>query len=849
MIELIKTLPHVYPLFLNEGQTVIYSKNFTLDAYNVLDRTQLFSKKDLLYSDFMTRLQKINDDSQLRSLEFNELVSNSKNNTNNFTQFKRVDSVEEMLEFNIRGDSITIWLPGYINPLKLEFFDQECEEIFLVDSITKRRIEPLDFIIFSHFLPRDEGILEDLKIKIGNDTLLKKIFTTKLVAQSQNFLELQNILTDFIYPPLFYANEKVMQTEIDNLHDQGFEILLFTRELERLPHYLKEFRLEKKVSKFKKPFSLSLLKDLPAGFISREYNIAFFTDRELFGSLFLSRAKSTLKKVSNADKLLQQFEGSIEIGDFVVHEDYGIAIYKGIQAEYIEGISNDYLVLWFANEDELYVPLNQIDKVTKYIGNEGIDPELTKLGRAGWKALKTKAKKQAYISAKELVTHIAKREISQATPVSSKDSNEYLDFVKRFPFKETKDQLQAINEILFDISKDTPMNRLLVGDVGFGKTEVMMRAVFKIIEARGQVVILAPTTVLASQHFITFQERFSSKAEIALISRFNTSKENKVSIDKANNGEIDVLIGTHRLLSSDVKLKNLQLVVVDEEQKFGVKQKEKLKQINYGSHVLSVSATPIPRTLSLALSSVQDISIITTPPQNRKPIKTEIIYNSFEKAANAIQHELSRGGQVYFIHNEVKTIEAITKKLQALLPTISISNAHGQMSSKELKRKMAEFMSEKVDVLVATSIIENGLDLKNVNTIIIHNAHKFGLSQLYQMRGRVGRSDKQAFCYLMAPSWKSSNIEGELTLPQLQDKNYLKKKYKQKLYIERLQSLVENQDLGAGFRIASKDLEIRGAGDFLGAKQHGHISKVGYALYMEMLAEAIEREKSLSADI
>ncbi|MDQ6985403.1 MAG: helicase-related protein [Candidatus Dojkabacteria bacterium] len=657
-------------------------------------------------------------------------------------------------------------------------------------------------------------------------------------------------------PSLFFSNVHLIRSEIERLEELGSRVYLISKHKDDIPEDLKKYIFAKedlksisKNIKYLNNLEIEQIKFLPAGFISSVGKTAIFTDRELFGSIFLNKVKTINKSSARLKQLLAQFEGEIKIGDYIAHEDYGIGLYSGLTREEYDSVLTDYLLVKFAGDDEIYVPLIQIEKITKYLGNSDSPPKLTKLSKGGWKKLKEKVKKTTVLLAKHLIEHMAKRELSKAVPIDQNDSQEYKFFVESFPYNETRDQINVINEVINDMKSTRPMNRLVVGDVGFGKTEVIMRAVFKVIEQRGQVAVLSPTTILTSQHLATFRERFELKSDgdnpydipmsIEAVSRFNTVKENREVIDRANNGDVSVLIGTHRLLTSDVKFKDLQLVVIDEEQKFGVKQKEKIKQINYGVHMLSVSATPIPRTLSLALSSIQDISVITTPPKGRRSIDTEMIYTDWNKVADAISKEHSRGGQAYFLHNRVETIAAIKEKLSNLLPGIKFEFAHGKMSASQLDRIMTDFYLNKFDVLISTTIIENGLDLPNVNTMIIHDAHRLGLSQLYQLRGRVGRGDRQAYCYLMCPRFKTKTMSVDETKTDLK----IKSVERSKLYLERLQSLVENSDLGAGFQIASKDLEIRGAGSILGEKQHGHITEIGYALYIEMLAGEIEMLK------
>ncbi len=773
-------------------------------------------------------------------------------------QYARVETVENPLEFSIKGDIISVWLAGYTHPVKVEFFGEDVEKIYEYDQFTGRKLREVSELVLTQKLPLDKGELQEFQIKHSqSENFGKLIFTSKDITGIENYYsdyDFDILDSDFTYPALYFSNLNLFTQEVEKLKNNNFQVIINTKHEDDLAPNLKSLLLKNSTVEQKKSFSLLFgnlelenLRNIPAGFISNQHKLAFFTDRELFGSIYLNKVKTQQYSSNRLKKLLAQFEGEIKIGDNVVHEDYGISTYNGLKHEIVGGIHSDYLLLKFAEDDELYVPLTQIEKITRYLNNSDTPPKLSRLSRGRWQAVKERIKKSTLILAKELVTHYAKRELSKSQPIPVEDSKIYLDFVEEFKHNETKDQITSIKEIIADLQRDKPMNRLLVGDVGYGKTELIMRAAFKIVEDGGQVAVLSPTTVLTQQHLNVFRERFKNvPITIKAVSRFNTDIENRKIIDHLGDGSVDVIIGTHRLLSSDIKFKNLRLLVVDEEQKFGVKQKEKIKQLNYGVHVLSVSATPIPRTLSLALSSVQDISIITTPPKGRIPIDTEIIYEDWNKAVNAIQFEITRGGQVYFLHNRVETIQSIRLKLQNFLPNIKFVLAHGQMSSAELDRIMSDFYAGKYEVLISTSIIESGLDLPNVNTIIMHNAHKFGLSQLYQLRGRVGRSDRQAYCYLMCPKPRKSKLANEFREDATAAKRLKEKDQKSQLYLERLKALVENNELGSSFNIASKDLEIRGAGSILGEKQHGHIAEIGYALYIEMLAQEVERLRTLS---
>lgn len=782
-------LQHLVRLFIPENKISVYSDTYSKSLAKVIDESYIVKFEDLSFS-------LVNKYFQLNS-------------------FNKVDKVGDFREFSIKGDTVSFWEYGYPNPIRVEFFGEECEKIYLYDELFGNRIKSLNKLIL--FKPTES--LDTLtKIKFDNlecetDEINKFIITSVINEEFDRQDEV--IETGYTLPPLFYSNKLIFQKEINTLEGQGYKVFIDSK------NYHDEKHIPNK----------SIITGLPAGYISEKDKIVVFTDREIFGTIRLTGRRNDRKEKGNIAKLLRELEGSINIGDYIVHEDYGIGIYNGMTQELIDGEMREYIYIKYDKDDELYVPLTQISKITKYIGPEGIEPKITRLGRVSWENIKTKIKKSAHILAKDLLTHFAKREISSTEPIDIEKSELYEKFVNEFQFEETIDQLTSVREIFEDFSKEKPMDRVLIGDVGFGKTEVIMRSAFKIIESGGQVAILCPTTLLSSQHFDVFSERFKNfPVTIAEISRFRSKVENNRIIELANDGKIDILIGTHRLLSNDIHFKNLKLVVVDEEQRFGVVQKEKIKKLNYSAHLLSVSATPIPRTLGMALSSLQSISIISTPPTDRKSIETKLVRDDWEIIKNSIYDEIKRKGQVFFINNEISTIQSIKKRLETLAPNIKFVVAHGQMNGDELDKIMTDFYEKKYDCLISTTIIENGIDIPNVNTIIINNAQNFGLSQLYQLRGRVGRSSKKAYCYL---KYEGSEIDALID----------SKKKNSKKYLERLKSLVDNQDLGAGFRIASKDLELRGAGNLLGEQQSGHISSIGYALFIEILSEEIEKLK------
>ncbi|MFA4999064.1 MAG: DEAD/DEAH box helicase [Candidatus Paceibacterota bacterium] len=523
-------------------------------------------------------------------------------------------------------------------------------------------------------------------------------------------------------------------------------------------------------------------------------------------------AKDFLKKKLKSQKVFSDLKG-IKPGDYLVHLDHGIGMYKG--QEIIGG--NKYYQIQYAADDKLYVPLGLERKLSRYIGF--VDPKISRLGSSLWQRTKKKIKEEAEKLAKELLEIYARRKISDRAPYLT-DEEIQKELTGTFKYLETPDQSQAIEDIKKDMETPEPMDRIVCGDVGFGKTEVALRAMIKAAASGKQTALLCPTTILANQHFQNFKERLKNlPVKVAMLSRFQTKKEQLKTIGELKAGAIDVLIGTHRILSKDVEFKDLGLLVIDDEQKFGVKQKEKFKKIRTSLDVLSLSATPIPRTLYMALSSLKKISLIQTPPEGRLPIKTFVLPFKPEVIKESIKDEIKRGGQVYFLYNRVETIEKAKNFLQKLLPKATYGIAHGRLKEKELIKVMTDFQNKKIDVLVATTIIESGLDMPNVNTLIVADATRLGLSQAYQIRGRIGRSDTQAFSYFLYPKRLS----------------ILAKK--------RLNALKESEELGSGYKIALKDLEIRGAGNILGKEQSGNINQVGLNLYCQILSETIEKLK------
>lgn len=554
--------------------------------------------------------------------------------------------------------------------------------------------------------------------------------------------------------------------------------------------------------------------NLQKGFEIPFLKFAVVTDEELYGKQKRSRKVPTRREGSQ----IRTF-ADLKVGDYVVHEQNGIGKYLGVEKLEAGGVEKDYLHIQYAGTDKLYLPAEQIDSIQKYIGSEGHAPKLSKLGGTEWTKVKNRVKSSVQEMAKELLNLYAHREMLKGFAFSEDDELQK-QFEEEFPYTETPDQLKAIEEVKADMMKPRPMDRLVCGDVGYGKTEVAMRAIFKAVRDSKQVAVLVPTTVLAQQHYQTFTERFQNyPVNIGILSRFQTRKEQSQTIENIKKGLVDIVIGTHRMLSKDIQFNDLGLLVIDEEQRFGVGHKEKLKQLRKNIDVLTLSATPIPRTLHMALAGVRDMSIIETPPENRYPVQTYVVEFSPELVKDAIRKEMDRGGQIYFIHNRIEDMDKVKAQLQTWVPEARIAQAHGRMRENELERIMLEFIEGKYDVLLCTTIVENGLDISNVNTLIVDEADTMGLSQLYQIRGRVGRTNRLAYAYF----------------------TYRKDKVLTEVAEKRLAAIREFTEFGSGFKIAMRDLEIRGSGNILGPEQHGQMLAVGFELYCKLLDEEVKK--------
>lgn len=650
------------------------------------------------------------------------------------------------------------------------------------------------------------------------NTLLNKAISDMGVSQT--------IALDSREIPSYNGKIDMLVEDLKRLRHSGYKTIVATTSTERAKK-ISKILLENNIDniysvnrdlEIKSSQIAVVSANISQGFQYPSIKFQIITDKEIVGAnkAGIKKRKTKRKNSSKIDSFMD-----LKVGDYVVHENSGVGKYTGIEQISVDGIKRDYLKVVYKGGDSLYVPIDQMDKVQKYIGGDVEKVKLNKLGTQEWSKAKKKVKKEIEDMTKELVELYAKRENRKGYKFS-KDTIWQAEFEDKFPFTETDDQLKAIKETKKDMESTKAMDRLVCGDVGYGKTEVAIRAIFKAVMDGKQVAVLVPTTILAQQHYNTFVERFEDyPIRVEVLSRFRTPKQQKQIVEDAKKGLVDVLIGTHRIVSKDIDLSKLGLVVVDEEQRFGVKHKEALKKLKVDVDVLTLSATPIPRTLHMSLSGIRDMSIIEEPPQERYPVLTYVTEAKDSIIQDEILRELDRKGQVFFVYNRVEGIEQMASKIKKLVPDARVGVAHGRMTSSQLENTVLSFLAKEFDVLVCTTIIETGMDIANANTIIIYDADKMGLSQLYQLRGRVGRSSKQGYAYLM--------YERNKVLSEVAEK--------------RLKAIKEFTEFGSGFKVAMRDLEIRGAGDVLGSQQHGHMAIIGYELYVKMLNEAISKIK------
>lgn len=616
--------------------------------------------------------------------------------------------------------------------------------------------------------------------------------------------------------PVFNKSFDLFADNLQELTTQGYEnrfLVKDEKQRQRVENIIKEYTDRDKIIEVSYlPFSIS------NGFIDHERKESYFTDHQLFNRYHRYRIQD-----HSSDNEILTLEDLVTLkpGDYVTHIDYGVGKFAGLEKITNNGREQETIRLVYKNNDILYVSIHSLHKISRYTGKDGLEPKLHRLGSNAWQQLKDKTKKKVKDIAKDLIALYAKRKASVGFMFSA-DSYLQNELEASFMYEDTPDQYKATKAVKHDMEQPYPMDRLVCGDVGFGKTEVAIRAAFKAVADSKQVAVLVPTTILAFQHYKTFSERLKGMpCNIDYLNRFRTAKEKKEILKKLEEGKIDIIIGTHSIASKDIKYKDLGLLIIDEEQKFGVSVKEKIKQMKVNVDTLTLTATPIPRTLQFSLMGARDLSIINTAPPNRQPITTEVATFSEDVIRDAILFELSRGGQVFFVHNRVQNIEQVASLIQRLVPNARIAIGHGQMDGKQLEAIMMDFINEEYDILVSTTIIESGLDIPNANTMIINDAQNYGLSDLHQMRGRVGRNNKKAFCYLLVP--------GEHLMT---DQAY-----------KRLQAIEEFSSIGSGFSIAMRDLDIRGAGNILGAEQSGFISEIGYDMYNKILAEAMQELK------
>lgn len=766
--------------------------------------------------------------------------------------FNRLDYVSSVGDLAVRGGIVDIFPPGMDNPIRFEFFGDEIDSIREFDPLSQRSIREMESAtIISHMYRSDAGELtadifdyldeNTLTVVVQPDGILRELKAehADTLEQLQRLKRLEinglgkaNIQVDCEAQPDFNASIKILAQDLQQRLSDGYKCFISADtkiQLARLRdlvetafHQIKEDSDdEEAVSDFDPDLAFASIsfieKSVAGGFVVAQDNVCLYTEHGIF-----QRRQGTRRSQTSSGSLSIRDFQQLKRGDLVVHIDKGIARFDGLETIEVGGQKQDCARLIFSGEDKMYLHMNYVNRLQKYSSEEGAAPVLSKLGTKEWERKKARTKKKLKDIARDLIKLYAKR---KAVPGFSypADTLWQKEMEASFMYEDTPDQMTATVDVKSDMEKPTPMDRLVCGDVGFGKTEVAIRAAFKAVQAGKQVAVLVPTTILAQQHYSSFFDRLHRYAvNIDVISRFRTKAEQKEILGKVKKGEIDILIGTHRLLSKDVVFRELGLLIVDEEQRFGVSAKEKLREKRVSVDTLTLTATPIPRTLNFSLMGARDISQINTPPTNRIPVETEVVVWNNEKIGFAIERELARDGQVFFVSDRVQDLEEIAAKVVEIVPEVRYGIAHGGMSAKEIEQVMEAFMERKLDVLFATKIIESGIDIPNVNTMFVNRAQNFGLAELYQLRGRVGRSNIQAWCYLLIPPTHMVSRKA----------------------LRRLQAVEEFTDLGSGFKLAMRDLEIRGAGNLLGAEQSGFIADMGFELYHKILDEAVDELKA-----
>lgn len=825
------TYPFRVELF---GDQVDSIRTFNTESQRSIEKVQYFdvfpAKELIINEDALSRAK------NKMSLELSEIKGNSSKESK-----ERVEKLAEIVNKNIESltesltfETVESYLP-YFYENAADFFDYLNGYVFIVDD-TKRCQGKIDSTYYEFmedyesFLQRG-GILPSQNELLINKEILIERLESKNVITLDTFLSNRDLLKPFVNIGLnqitlnnYQGQLNLLLDEIKDKKSKGYKTVILSGTRSRGERLVSTLRDEGIESFYKDSIDnlnygevAITFGNLLKGVDYPDFKICLISDKEVFGEA----KRKTVRKVSAKKKKgvskIKSFT-DLKPGDYVVHASHGVGIYKGIKQIEVAGHKRDYLDIVYDKGDKLYVPVDQLDLVQKYIGSEGKATKVNKLGGTEWSKAKAKVKKSINEIAQDLVKLYATRSTLKGYKFGS-DTEWQRQFEDEFPFEETPDQLTSIEEIKNDMESDKPMDRLVCGDVGYGKTEVAIRAAFKAVMDGKQVAFLVPTTILAEQHYKNMVKRFSDfPVKIDMVSRFRSAKDQKATLQALKEGNVDILIGTHRLVSKDIEFKDLGLLIIDEEQRFGVAQKEKIKALKKNVDVLTLSATPIPRTLHMSLTGARDISVIETPPEERYPIQTYVVEHNEQLIRDAILREVNRGGQVYYVYNRVESIQGMANYLQELIPECKVGIIHGQMTERQLEKEMINFMNKEYDILVCTTIIETGIDIPNVNTMIIHDSDKMGLSQLYQLRGRVGRSNRIAYAYFI----------------------YTKDKVLTEVAEKRLKALKDFTELGSGFKIAMRDLEIRGAGNMMGSAQHGHMASIGYDLYCRMLEDTIK---------
>ncbi|MCK5856076.1 MAG: transcription-repair coupling factor [Bacteroidales bacterium] len=782
-------------------------------------------------------------------------------------EFEQVDFVAEPGQFSFRGGIVDVFSFSNDYPYRIEFFDEEVESIRSFDPTSQRSLEQHNRIQilpniqdrtivekrqnFLSFLPPNSRIwamdFDFVRQRMAEEFSKSKILYSQLQGEVEHLspdelfssgddfvsdmnrhlsLELGNrsffkdakeFQFDFSLQPAFHKNFELL---LKNLEDnsasliKNFILADNPQQIERIGSIFDDMTADEEVKVQWEPIMISLHE----GFIDNNLRLACYTDHQIFERYHRFKLK---ERFSNKEAITLKELYNLQPGDFVSHVDYGIGRFGGLEKITNDGKEQESIRLHYKNDDLLYVSIHSLHRISKYVGKDGTEPKLSKLGSKAWAKLKQKTKSRVKDIAKELISLYAKRKASRGFSFEP-DTFMQTELEASFFFDDTPDQTTATIDFKRDMESDSPMDRLVCGDVGFGKTEIAIRAAFKAVADNKQVAVLVPTTILALQHYNTFKARLKNfPANVDYINRFKSAKQQKETLANLASGKIDILIGTHRIVSKDVNFKDLGLLIIDEEQKFGVAIKEKLKGMKINVDTLTLTATPIPRTLQFSLMGARDMSIINTPPPNRHPVQTELHSINEDTIRDAINYELSRRGQVYVINNRIQNIYEIANVIERLVPQARVAVGHGQMEGHKLEKTMMDFIAGDFDVLVATTIVESGLDIPNANTMIIYDAQNYGLSDLHQLRGRVGRTNKKAFCYLLAPPIAALSNEAR----------------------KRLQAIEEFSELGSGFNISMRDLDIRGAGNILGGEQSGFISEIGFEMFHQVMDEAIQELK------